>query len=179
LSAACKIAVRTPFCGEVQKAIGIALGNLKRKVGGMFLELWEEKPMPTAKGVLAVEEQGACLRALESCSDIGFTVLNVIFEPSSGDLPKDLEECVNMVRPNHLSSWRLENPSCAKPGGMYFPSPPTTGVDTLFTSAFARLVYVEWSGIVVRSGTPRGLHFCIGDSSILQLARLDAWLSTK
>jgi hypothetical protein len=28
----------------------------------------------------------------------------------------------------------------------------------------------------VRSGTPRGLLLCRGDVSILQLARLDAWL---
>jgi hypothetical protein len=69
--------------------------------------------MPTAKGVLAIDEKGACLQALESCSDIGFTILSITFEPSTSDLLKDLETCVNMVRPNHLSSWRLENPSYA------------------------------------------------------------------
>jgi hypothetical protein len=140
LSAACNIGEGMPVCGQVQKPIAIALGNLKQKVGGMLLELWEEKWMPTAKGVIAAEEQGAYLRALESRSDIGLTVMNAIFEPSTGDLLK-LEGCVNMVRPNHLSSWRLENTRCAEAGGRNFPSPPGTCVDLLFASAFARLIY--------------------------------------
>jgi hypothetical protein len=64
LSAACKIAEGAPVCGEVQKAVAVALGNLKRKVGAMLLELWEEKPMPTTKWLLAAEEKDSCLRGL-------------------------------------------------------------------------------------------------------------------
>jgi hypothetical protein len=40
LSAAFKIAEGTPVCAEVPKAIAVALGYMKRKVGGMLLELW-------------------------------------------------------------------------------------------------------------------------------------------
>jgi hypothetical protein len=147
LSAACKIGEGMRVCGEVQKAIAIALGSLKQKVGGMLLELWEEKPMPTAKGVLAAEEQGACLRALECRSDIDFTAMNVIFEPSTRDLLK-LEGCVNMVRPNHLTrgAWKLH--AVPRPEGEISRFPPPRAL-TYCLHRRLRGLYIR-NGVVLR-----------------------------
>jgi hypothetical protein len=101
--------------------------------------------------------------------------LGLPFDRSLDDCNDQLLDFVSEVDAASLSRWRAEAPHSSSSGGGITRSAACDGVDDLFATEDGHEVYASWSGRQREAFTGT----TSGDTSILPLARLDAWISTR